>query len=80
MFGIGRSSPSFSALFSYALGRYQFRAWQLRTGRFIIRYDDLYGPTVLCVCLVTALLVNFYLRASALADPQSASAVPAPAT
>lgn len=26
------------------------------------RYDDLWGPAVLCVLLVGALIVNFYLR------------------
>lgn len=52
--------------FSYALGRYQFRAWQLRTGRYIMSYDDLYGPSVLCICLVIALIVNFYLRVPAM--------------
>ncbi|KAI8143442.1 VTC domain-containing protein [Fennellomyces sp. T-0311] len=51
-----------SVLCFYALGRYQLRAWQLRTGRYIMRYDDLYGPTVLCICIFAALLVNFYLR------------------
>ncbi|KAI7879801.1 hypothetical protein K492DRAFT_130935 [Lichtheimia hyalospora FSU 10163] len=55
----------------YALGRYQFRAWQLRTGRYVIRYDDLYGPTVLCICLVTALIVNFYLRLPQLQETNS---------
>ncbi|KAI7860285.1 VTC domain-containing protein [Circinella umbellata] len=51
-----------SILSFYALGRYQLRAYQLRTGRYISRYDDLYGPTILCVCLVAALVVNFCLR------------------
>ncbi|KAI9313257.1 VTC domain-containing protein [Dichotomocladium elegans] len=57
-----------SMLCFYALARYQFRAWQLRTGRYVIRYDDLYGPTVLCICLVTALCVNFYLRLPVIQD------------
>lgn len=26
------------------------------------RYDDIWGPAVLCVLLVAALIVNFYLR------------------
>ncbi|KAI8377892.1 VTC domain-containing protein [Radiomyces spectabilis] len=57
-----------SLLSFYALGRFQFRAWQLRTGRNIIRYDDIYGPTILCVMLVTALILNFYLRAPTLSS------------
>ncbi|KAI9269158.1 VTC domain-containing protein [Phascolomyces articulosus] len=62
-----------SILCFYALFRYQFRAYQLRTGRFITRYDDLYGPTILCICLVTALVVNFYLRLPIITEQQSAS-------
>lgn len=42
----------------------------MRTGRYILRYDDLYGPTVLCICLVTALLVNFYLRVPLMREEQ----------
>lgn len=52
--------------FRYALIRYQIRSWQLRTNRHIIRYDDIWGPTVLCILLVVALMVNFYLRFSTL--------------
>lgn len=26
------------------------------------RYDDIWGPAVLCVLLVAALIINFYLR------------------
>ncbi|KAF7727939.1 vacuolar transporter chaperone [Apophysomyces ossiformis] len=58
-----------SLLSFYALGRFQVRAWQLRTGRNIIRYDDIYGPTVLCILMVTALVVNFYLRAPTFSSP-----------
>ncbi|ORZ16555.1 VTC domain-domain-containing protein [Absidia repens] len=47
----------------YALFRFQIRAYQMRTGRNILRMDDIYGPAVLCVLLVAALVVNFYLRA-----------------
>jgi hypothetical protein len=57
------------------LGRYQLRAWQLRTNRHITRYDDIYGPTVLCIMLVTALVINFYLRSDAImngTDPRDA--------
>ncbi|KAF7727938.1 vacuolar transporter chaperone [Apophysomyces ossiformis] len=45
----------------YALWRYQYRAWQIRT-RSTARYDDLYGPAVLCLMLLVALIVNFCLR------------------
>ncbi|RCH83780.1 vacuolar transporter chaperone, partial [Rhizopus stolonifer] len=34
-----------SLLSLYALARFQFRSWQLRTNRQIIRYDDVWGPT-----------------------------------
>jgi hypothetical protein len=30
--------------------------------RIVGRYDDLWGPAVLCTLLVGALIVNFYLR------------------
>lgn len=30
--------------------------------RIVGRYDDLWGPAVLCFLLVGALVVNFYLR------------------
>ncbi|KAI8336740.1 VTC domain-containing protein [Chlamydoabsidia padenii] len=46
----------------YALGRFQYRSWQLRTRRYVIRYDDVYGPTVLCFFLVIAMMINIYLR------------------
>ncbi|KAG0174287.1 vacuolar transporter chaperone [Apophysomyces sp. BC1034] len=45
----------------YALWRFQYRAWQIRT-RNTGRYDDLYGPAVLCLLLLVALIVNFCLR------------------
>ncbi|KAI8985358.1 VTC domain-containing protein [Pilobolus umbonatus] len=61
-----------SLLSFYALGRFQLRSWQLRTNKHIIRYDDVYGPTALCILLVSALLINFYLRA----DTLSSSYVP----
>ncbi|KAI8343323.1 VTC domain-containing protein [Chlamydoabsidia padenii] len=53
----------------YALVRFQIRAYQMRTGRNLLRMDDIYGPAVLCILLVTALLVNFYLRAPLLTKP-----------
>ena len=45
----------------YALWRYQYRAFQIRT-RSNTRYDDLYGPVILCLLLVVAIIVNFSLR------------------
>ena len=45
----------------YALWRYQYRAFQIRT-RSNTRYDDLYGPAILCFLLVIAIIVNFSLR------------------
>ncbi|CAO3627233.1 unnamed protein product [Cunninghamella echinulata] len=55
----------------YALFRFQIRAYQMRTGKNILRMDDIYGPIVLCVLLVTALLINFYLRAPLLSQSDS---------
>ncbi|KAF7728245.1 vacuolar transporter chaperone [Apophysomyces ossiformis] len=45
----------------YALYRFEKRAWMINN-RVIGRYDDLWGPAVLCALLVGALIVNFYLR------------------
>ncbi|KAG2187295.1 hypothetical protein INT44_004980 [Umbelopsis vinacea] len=45
----------------YAQIRYQYRGWQLRH-QSTKRYDDVWGPAVLCVLLVGALVLNFYLR------------------
>ncbi|KAI8339857.1 VTC domain-containing protein [Chlamydoabsidia padenii] len=45
----------------YALYRFEKRAWMINR-RVVGRYDDLWGPAVLCVLLVGALIVNFYLR------------------
>jgi hypothetical protein len=43
-----------------------------------VRYDDVWGPTVLCILIVTALIVNFYLRADTLsASYEDTSAVDA---
>ncbi|KAI7904518.1 VTC domain-containing protein [Cokeromyces recurvatus] len=50
-----------AAVAIYALYRFEKRAWMINhldEGR----YDDIWGPAVLCVLLVTALIVNFYLR------------------
>ncbi|ORY94418.1 VTC domain-domain-containing protein [Syncephalastrum racemosum] len=45
----------------YALYRFEKRAWMINR-RVLGRYDDLWGPFVLCCLLVAALIVNFYLR------------------
>ncbi|KAI8147005.1 VTC domain-containing protein [Fennellomyces sp. T-0311] len=45
----------------YALYRFEKRAWMINR-RMMGRYDDLWGPAVLCSLLVAALIVNFYLR------------------
>ncbi|KAI8146338.1 VTC domain-containing protein [Fennellomyces sp. T-0311] len=45
----------------YALYRFEKRAWMINR-RIDGRYDDLWGPAVLCTLLVVALIVNFYLR------------------
>jgi uncharacterized membrane protein YidH (DUF202 family) len=45
----------------YALYRFERRAWMINR-HDQGRYDDLWGPAVLCVLLVAALVVNFYLR------------------
>ncbi|KAI8987820.1 VTC domain-containing protein [Mycotypha africana] len=56
-----------SLLSIYALVRFQMRSYYLRVNRGgNVRYDDIWGPTVLCISIVTALCVNFYLRADIL--------------
>ncbi|CEP14588.1 hypothetical protein [Parasitella parasitica] len=45
----------------YALYRFEKRAWMINR-RVDGRYDDIWGPAVLCLMLVIALIVNFYLR------------------
>ncbi|KAI8969126.1 VTC domain-containing protein [Mycotypha africana] len=45
----------------YALYQFEKRAWMINR-RVVGRYDDLWGPAVLCVLLVGAIIVNFYLR------------------
>ncbi|CEJ00749.1 hypothetical protein RMCBS344292_14797 [Rhizopus microsporus] len=45
----------------YALYRFEKRAWMINH-RIDGRYDDLWGPALLCLLLVIALIVNFYLR------------------
>lgn len=48
-------------LAGYAQLRFQYRAWQIRF-RGGSRFDDVYGPAVLCLVLVIALIVNLALR------------------
>ncbi|KAL9544654.1 hypothetical protein MBANPS3_007505 [Mucor bainieri] len=48
-------------LAGYAQLRFQYRAWQIRF-RSESRFDDIYGPAVLCFVLVIALIVNLGLR------------------
>lgn len=50
-------------LAGYAQLRFQYRAWQIRF-RGDSRFDDIYGPAVLCMVLVVALIVNLGLRVS----------------
>ncbi|PHZ14733.1 SPX-domain-containing protein [Rhizopus microsporus ATCC 52813] len=45
----------------YALYRFEKRAWMI-SRKDPGRYDDLWGPAVLCVVLVIALIINLYLR------------------
>ncbi|CAO3614580.1 unnamed protein product [Cunninghamella echinulata] len=48
----------------YALGRFQYRTWQLRTRKYVLRYDDVFGPTCLCLTLIFAMSMNLYFRFS----------------
>ncbi|ORZ16563.1 VTC domain-domain-containing protein [Absidia repens] len=45
----------------YALYRFEKRAWMINN-QVDGRYDDLLGPAILCLLLVIALIVNFYIR------------------
>ncbi|KAI8389394.1 VTC domain-containing protein [Blakeslea trispora] len=45
----------------YALYRFEKRSWMINR-RSNGRYDDVWGPAVLCALLVGAIIVNFYLR------------------
>ncbi|KAI7866184.1 hypothetical protein BDF14DRAFT_1687727, partial [Spinellus fusiger] len=42
----------------YSLYRFERRAWMINN-HIDGRYDDLWGPAVLCVLLVTALVVSY---------------------
>ncbi|GMM27972.1 Vtc1 protein [Martiniozyma asiatica (nom. inval.)] len=66
---IGRISASFFTLIAmatmvYALITYHWRAAAIRR-RGSGPYDDRFGPTVLCICLLLAVIVNFVLRINA---------------
>ncbi|KAI9273789.1 VTC domain-containing protein [Helicostylum pulchrum] len=50
-----------AAVSIYALYRFEKRAWMINR-QDPGRYDDLWGPVVLCVLLVAALIVNLYLN------------------
>jgi SPX domain protein involved in polyphosphate accumulation/uncharacterized membrane protein YidH (DUF202 family) len=43
----------------YALYRFEKRAWMI-SRRIDGRYDDIWGPAVLCILLVVALIVRYY--------------------
>lgn len=63
---ISRASGGFfiviaMGLAAYAQLRFQYRAWQIRF-RGNSRFDDVYGPAVLCLVLIIALFVNLALR------------------
>jgi len=45
----------------YALATYHWRAKSIRTGGRQ-QFDDRIGPTILCVALLIAIVVNFVLR------------------
>jgi uncharacterized membrane protein YidH (DUF202 family) len=48
-------------LAGYAQLRFQYRTWQIRF-RSESRFDDIYGPAVLCLVLIIALIINLGLR------------------
>ncbi|CAO3615959.1 unnamed protein product [Cunninghamella blakesleeana] len=50
-----------AAIAIYALYRFEKRAWMINH-QVDGRYDDIWGPAVLCFLLVLALIINFYLR------------------
>lgn len=49
------------SVLGYALYTFHWRAKRIRT-RDAGPYDDQYGPTVLCVILVVAVIINFYRK------------------
>lgn len=46
----------------YALAKYELRAWHLLTRSTHYRFDDVYGPAILCTLLVVAMMINIGLR------------------
>ncbi|ORX51246.1 hypothetical protein DM01DRAFT_1307662 [Hesseltinella vesiculosa] len=46
----------------YSLMRFQYRSWQLRKQNYTVRYDDVTGPTCLCILLIMSTAINFYFR------------------
>ncbi|ORZ19359.1 hypothetical protein BCR42DRAFT_217143 [Absidia repens] len=57
----------------YALAKYEFRAWNLLTRSTRYRFDDVYGPAILCLLLVVAMLINFGLRLNSPPAPERQS-------
>ncbi|KAI8336739.1 hypothetical protein BC941DRAFT_397762 [Chlamydoabsidia padenii] len=53
----------------YALAKYEFRAWNLLTRSTHYRFDDIYGPAILCFLLVVAMLINIGLRLTTPSSP-----------
>lgn len=45
----------------YSIGMYMWRVYAIRS-RLSVRYDDFYGPTVVCVVLAAAVGVNFLVQ------------------
>lgn len=64
----------------YALFRFQYRAWQLRHPKHTGRYDDLYGPAILCILIVAALVINFCLRFRYITNQENQALYPTPAS
>ncbi|KAI9469109.1 MAG: VTC domain-containing protein [Benjaminiella poitrasii] len=63
---ISRGSGAFfilvaMTLAAYAQLRFQYRSWQIRF-RGESRFDDMYGPAILCFVLILALIINLGLR------------------
>ncbi|CAO3591898.1 unnamed protein product [Absidia cylindrospora] len=57
----------------YALAKYEFRAWNLLSRSTRYRFDDVYGPAILCLLLVVAMLINFGLRLNSPPAPERQS-------
>ncbi|KAJ7068455.1 vacuolar transporter chaperone 1 [Mycena amicta] len=61
LFGPSSSPPLAMGIMVYALYTYHWRASSIRRGGRG-PYDDRLGPTVLCISLLVAIVVNFVLR------------------